>query len=362
MENNVDHQKIKELEQKIKDLNNLLENKDQEKKNIQDLYTKEIKTKLEQNNQKILEMRNSHLDEIHSLQSEFDKKIEKIQKENDQEKSELKNSLMNLEKELILSNRKFNLTEKAEIKEFQKKYLTEMQELQKSFEEFKLKTYKEMKILRKQKDEAYKTANIYEQNIERMQIDWEQNENIFRENYRNMKNKLDSLKVFIKNNEILKNQMELKNSEISFLRLKVNKLENSEKNLQAILLEKSFIPMGSNMGSIGSNTIGGINNHGHNIGNLGNIGGNNYDLNNFTNSDGFFNSNNANNKSDYSDLNLIPMPHYQSPNPYNLNKNNYNSSNYNNGNYMIQPFHNQSIPKKRSNSKSIGTNSSKLNY
>jgi len=148
---------------------------------------------------------------------------------------------MNLEKELIVTNKKNDLNEKAEIIEFQKKYLTEMRELQKSFEEFKIKTYEEMKILRKQKDEANKKANLYQQNLEWLRIEWEQNEGMYRENYRSMKNKLDSFKIFIKNNEILKNQLELSKSEVAFLKLKVSKLENSEKNLHSILLEKSVL-------------------------------------------------------------------------------------------------------------------------
>jgi len=148
---------------------------------------------------------------------------------------------LNLEKELIITNKKNDLNEKAEIMEFQKKYLTEMRELQKSFEDFKIKTYEEMKILRKQKEEANRKANIYQQNFERIKVEWDQNEGMYRENYRSMKNKLDSFKIFIKNNEILKNQLELSKSEISFLKLKVSKLESSEKNLHNILLEKSLM-------------------------------------------------------------------------------------------------------------------------
>ncbi len=200
-----------------------------------------MKIKLETSNQIIMNLKNTHLDEIRNMQLDQENKIINIQSKFDDEKSELKGIIMNLEKELIITNKKNDLTEKAEIIEFQKKYLTEMRELQKSFEEFKIKTYDEMKILRKQKEEANKKANLFQHNFERLKLEWDQNESMYRENYRSMKNKLESFKIFIKNNEILKNQLELSKTEISFLKLKVSKLESSEKNLHNILLEKSVI-------------------------------------------------------------------------------------------------------------------------
>lgn len=236
-----DNGKNAQLEAKVSELTNLLRLKEEEKKHIQELYTNEMKLKLETNNQLILNLKNSHEDEIYKLKSENETLLLQKQKSFEEEKSELKAKIMNLEKELILTNKKNDLNEKAEIIEFQKKYLTEMRELQASFEEFKVKTYEEMKILRKQKDEANKKATLYQQNLEWLRIEWEQNEGMYRENYRSMKNKLDSFKIFIKNNEILKNQLELSKSEVSFLKLKVSKLENSEKNLHSILLEKSIL-------------------------------------------------------------------------------------------------------------------------
>lgn len=200
-----------------------------------------MKMKLETNNQIILNIKSAHEEEIRNLKAENESLSMQLQKNFEEEKNELKNTIMNLEKELIITNKKNDLNEKAEIIEFQKKYLTEMRELQKSFEEFKIKTYEEMKILRKQKEEANKKANLYQQSFERIKIEWEQNEGMYRENYRSMKNKLDSFKILIKNNEILKNQLELSKSEVAFLKLKVSKLENSEKNLHGILLEKSVL-------------------------------------------------------------------------------------------------------------------------
>lgn len=236
-----DNCKNAQLEAKVSELNNLLRLKEEEKKHIQELYTNEMKMKLETNNQLILNLKSAQEEEIRNIKSEHESRLMQLQKNFEEEKTELKNTIMNLEKELIITNKKNDLNEKAEIIEFQKKYLTEMRELQKSFEEFKVKTYEEMKILRKQKDEANKKANLYQQNFERIKIEWEQNEGMYRENYRSMKNKLDSFKIFIKNNEILKNQLELSKSEVAFLKLKVSKLENSEKNLHSILLEKSVL-------------------------------------------------------------------------------------------------------------------------
>jgi len=242
LDNNLgDNGKNAQLEARISELNTLLRLKEEEKKHIQELYSNEMKMKLETNNQLILNIKQSHEEEIRSIKSEFESQTMHQLKNFEEEKIELKNSIMNLEKELIITNKKNDLNEKAEVIEFQKKYLTEMRELQKSFEEFKIKTYEEMKILRKQKDESNKKANLYQQNFEKIKIDWEQNEGMYRENYRSMKNKLDSFKIFIKNNEILKNQLELSKSEVAFLKLKVSKLENSEKNLHSILLEKSVL-------------------------------------------------------------------------------------------------------------------------
>jgi hypothetical protein len=291
--------RIKDLEAKINELNKLLEQKDQEKKQLQDIYKNEMKNKLEQNNQIIFNLKNKFNEDIRKFHIDFEEKNFLEKKKYEDEKSELMEKTIKLEKELLLLYEKSGKCQKSDFVEFQKKYLTEMRELQTSFEDFKLKTYEEMKTLKKQKEEAIKTANNYEQEIERINYKWEQNENIYKENYRIMLNKLDSLKDFIKNNEILKNQLELSKSEIIFLKLKINKLENSEKSLQDILLEKSE---GFSIQQNNLNT-------------------------NYNTTDGFFNIEKGinfynyqnSNRSEYSnynydDLNLIP--HIQSPNPF----------------------------------------------
>jgi hypothetical protein len=354
----MENARIKELEAKVNELNKQLEFKDNEKKRIQDLYVNEMKIKLEQNNQMIINIRKNHKDEMKKFHIEFEQKNFLERKKFEAEKFELMDKVMNQEKELILANEKNDLSQKAEIVEFQKKYLTEMRELQKSFEDFKIKTYEEMKTLKKQKEEAIFMKKNYEQEIERLNIEWEQNENIYKENYRSMKNKLDSFKIFIKNNEILKNQLELSKSEIAFLKLKVSKLENSEKSLQGILLEKSE----------------GFSTH-QNVINT-----------NFTTTDGFFNSEKGSNffhnhnKSDYSNYNnneFNLIPHIQNTmtnannkiNPNNNNQNNSFINNYYTKNDMNDAFTSFGgsgdviIPKskKRSNSKSIiNSNTSKI--
>jgi hypothetical protein len=353
----MENARIKELEEKVNELNRKLESKDEEKKRIQELYINEMKIKLEQNNQMIINMRKNHKEEMKKFHNEFEQKNFLEKKKFETEKFELMDKVMNLEKELILANEKNEISQKAEIVEFQKKYLTEMRELQKSFEDFKIKTYEEMKTLKKQKEEAIFMKKNYEQEIERLNIEWEQNENIYKENYRSMKNKLDSFKIFIKNNEILKNQLELSKSEIAFLKLKVSKLENSEKSLQGILLEKSE----------GFSTQQNIINT------------------NFTTTDGFFNSEKGSNyfhnhnKSDYSNynsnnFNLIPHLQNTITNPNakinsNNNQNNSFVNNYftkNNINDVFTSFGGNSDiintkNKKRSNSKSIlNSNTSKI--
>ena len=353
-----------------------------------------------------MDLKNNHIEEIRNIYSEFERKFSEKQKDFDKENSELKNTIMNLEKELLLTNKKTNLAENAEIKEFQKKYITQMLELQNSFEEFKIKTYEETNKLKKQKDEANKRTNFFQQQLERMQIDWEQNENIYNENYINMKNKLDSFKIFMKNNEILKNQLDLCKSEVSFLKLKIIKLENSEKNLQNILLEKtvnqldldSGLGLGLEMKVIPGTRIGtasgSFKNGGMGLGMNGIVGGqinlNNLNT-NFNNSDclymtdrvslGNSNYNTLKKINDYSDLNsnLNLIPHLQSSNHFNhissserMNNHNHNHNQIqvNNRNspypYSYQKMHNvnmiNSLPKKRSNSKSISSNASNFIY
>jgi hypothetical protein len=334
-----------------------LEEKDHEKKQIQDIYENEMKNKLEENNFNIFILENKHNENIRKLHKEFEEKNFFENKKYEEEKSELMEKIMNLEKELILSYEKSDKFQKAEIFGFQKKYLAEMINLQTSFKDFKIKTYNELKSLKKQKEEAIKIANNYEQEIEMINYECKQNENIYKENSINLINKLDSFKIFIKNNEILKGQLELSKSEIAFLKLKINKLENSEKSLQDILLEKNE----------------GFSMHQNHINN------------NLTLTDGFYNIekginyiNPNSNRSEYNycnydNINLVP--HIQSPNPFssrackivnkNINKNykytdftyenldidkDINDINVNNLNKNIQ------FIKKRSNSKSIMKN------
>ena len=205
------------------------------------MYSNEIKIKLESYTQNNINLKINHLEEIKNLRIEYENNLENMKKKFEDEKIELKNTIKNHEKEIILSNRKCDLNEKAEILEFQKKYMVEIRELQKSFEDFKIKTHEEIRVLKKQKEEEKKKVNLYQQNFECLKNESDQKDSIYRENIRNMKNKSDNFKIYIKNNEILKNQLNLSKSEISFLKSKINKLETSERKLQNLLLEKSMM-------------------------------------------------------------------------------------------------------------------------
>ena len=56
-----------------------------------------------------------------------------------------------------------------------------------------------------------------------------------------MKKKYEEAKLTIKNNEFLKSKVDETKNEVSYLKLQVNKLENSERKLHNLLMEKEKI-------------------------------------------------------------------------------------------------------------------------
>jgi len=110
--------------------------------------------------------------------------------------------------------------------DFQKKYLTEMRDLQKNFENFKKKTYEEFNQLRKSKEEAVIRKNFYKDSFQKLKEEKDTSENYYRDSYQALKSKLENVKTMVKNNELLRNQLDLSKSEINFLKMKISKLEN----------------------------------------------------------------------------------------------------------------------------------------
>ena len=91
----------------------------------------------------------------------------------------LNNKITNFEREIVNSQSKNLINDKNEIIDFQKKYLYEMKDLQKNFEEFKIKTYHQvilfclyqLKTLKMEKEDALNNMNYYKGRFdERVQI------------------------------------------------------------------------------------------------------------------------------------------------------------------------------------------------
>ena len=161
----------------------------------------------------------------------------------------LNNKITNFEREIINSQSKNLINDKNEIIDFQKKYLYEMKDLQKNFEEFKIKTYHQvilyclyqLKTLKMEKEDALNNMNYYKESHDKILAEFEQNETKNKELIKKLKKKYEEAKLTIKNNEFLKSKVDETKNEVSYLKLQVNKLENSERKLHNLLMEKEKI-------------------------------------------------------------------------------------------------------------------------
>jgi uncharacterized protein (DUF3084 family) len=77
-----------------------------------------------------------------------------------------------------------------DIAEFQKKYLNEMEELQNAFHAFKVKTYDEFRLLKKQKEDLFNKMTYFKQKYEGLLVE-----------NQNLQNQIKTMQT---NNEILK--------------------------------------------------------------------------------------------------------------------------------------------------------------
>jgi hypothetical protein len=224
--------------------------KENELNKIKEFYEREIKNKGDIYEQNISHLARTHQEEIKKMRIEHETKVEEIIKKSEEDKLELSKHIIHLEKDLLFYTAKNEAN--IEILDFQKKYLHEMKDLQTKFEEFKMKTFTEFNALMQDKEELTRERDFYQENFEKVKEDFIYNENLYKENYNNLKQRLDGMKIMMKNNEILKNQLELARSEINFLKMKIAKLESSEKSLHGIIMEKERQQC-SEGGSIGQN-------------------------------------------------------------------------------------------------------------
>ena len=73
--------------------------------------------------------------------------MDELVKKNEEEKYALSSKINSIENENINYQSKSVSNDKSEIIDFQKKYLFEMKDLQLNFEDFKIKTYEQVKFI-----------------------------------------------------------------------------------------------------------------------------------------------------------------------------------------------------------------------
>jgi len=113
-----------------------------------------------------------------------------------------------------------------------------MKDLQKNFEEFKTKTYHQLKGLKKEKEELNKNLVFYKEAYSKLLNDFEENERRNKDTMKKIKGKYDDVKGSMINTEILKTMLDESQKEVSYLKLQINKLEMSERKLHNLLMEK----------------------------------------------------------------------------------------------------------------------------
>lgn len=197
---------------------------------IKEFYENELKMKSEIYNQNINLLSQAHSEDVKKMRLDYEDKIEHVIKRSEEEKLQLISRIHLLEHENSMRDLKleFAANEKNEVVEFQKKYLNEMKDLQKAFEDFKMQTYEEFKILQKSKEDAIKNANYYKDSYDRLKEENDQTEGLYKDNFKLLKSKVESMKILVKNNEVLKTQLEVSRSEINFLKSKIDKIENMQ--------------------------------------------------------------------------------------------------------------------------------------
>jgi hypothetical protein len=188
---------------------------------IKDLYENELRLKTEIYNQNVTHLNKTHQEETRKIRIEYENKMDELIKNSEEEKIHLMKKISMLEKSSMIISNKQEVSENNELIEFQKKYLNEMRDLQKNFENFRNKTYNEFKNLKQSKHEATEKANFYKEQLEKVKY---QNE-INKENFIKMQKIYEESKKVIKTNHILTNELELSKAEIIHWKTQMLKLE-----------------------------------------------------------------------------------------------------------------------------------------
>ena len=213
------------LSQKIEYINNVMilkiNSQEQEIKKLKEVYEIELKMKNEIYENNIFHLNQTHQEEVRKMRINYESKIDELIKKSEEEKIDQNKiiSFLETEKMKYKSLSKNESNEKNELIEFKKKYIDEMKELQKSFENFKSKTYNEFKILKKTKEEALEKSKYFQECYEKVKS---QNESIQK---RFLENCQES-KIILKTTDNLMGQLENKKLEYNLLKNKLEKIES----------------------------------------------------------------------------------------------------------------------------------------
>lgn len=247
--------KIKSLNDQINNLRRRLNEEEENIKHLKESHLKEIDFKDEFNRKEIKKIEQFYNEKIKSLDELNQLNINKINEGYEmvsliklQKIKQLKQRIKELETEntFLKQNDK-----KKEIAEYQKRYYSDVLELQKTFDDFKNKTSAEFKKLKAQRDEEKKKALYFEELYNNLLAEYEMNESSIKESEMVFKNKTENIKNLIKSNEILKIEVENLQSEVEILKYKLKVSNDKEKKLQSIAMESNF--MNSKLDELGLN-------------------------------------------------------------------------------------------------------------
>lgn len=231
-------EKINQLNAQILDLQAKLKDERKLKDKIKELYDKDVVFKQEAFNKEKAYLIDCFSEEKRKLNFDFDSRLKAIADLHSKEKTDLLNKINELDKEITILRQS---NKRKDIVEYQKKYLAEMKDLQTTFEDFKKKAYNEFQLLKSQREQERQRADQLAEILSHTQKEQEMNESSIKETEILFKSKTENIRQLIKANEILKIDLDNARKEIDYLKHQIGIMNESEKRLQAIVLENDYI-------------------------------------------------------------------------------------------------------------------------
>ena len=96
-------------------------------------------------------------------------------------------------------------------------------------------------MYKQQKEDAERKKSKYKECLMKLKSEFEDCEKQFKENENKYKLKDENYRILIENNEILTSQLDESRKEVMYLKLQVNKLEETEKRLHTLIMQKVII-------------------------------------------------------------------------------------------------------------------------